>query len=82
MAATKGFAVTSPLGNNVMLTQYQHSHTSLNLLEDALDLAWFTHIASTKATNLCFFYLCVHQGTLNCGILVSWVGISGDPRWK
>ena len=36
MAATKGFAVTSPLGNNVMLTQYQHSHTSLNLLEDNL----------------------------------------------
>ena len=58
MAATKGFAVTSPLGNNVMLTQYQHSHTSLNLLEDALDLAWFTHIASTMATDLCFFYVC------------------------
>ena len=58
MAATKGFAVTSPLGNNVMLTQYQHSHTSLNLLEDALDLDWFTHIASTMATNLCFVYVC------------------------
>ena len=75
MAATKGFTVTSPLSNNVMLTQYQHSHTSLNPLEDALDLAWFTHTASTMATNLRFFYVCAR-------VPLRYPGILGRRKWR